>query len=244
MKRWHKVGLGIGVVIIILMGAGILALAGLRNLLYPVATPMPAVVSEPMPAILARLDALLKTNAPHVSSLLQPGLSAGQISKLEEQYHVQLPDDIRLIYEWHNGSRFTTNYVSKEFIPGYRFVPLDEELADRSAELDAKASRLQHLAYRVLAGHRDSWICLFRDEAGDGYWFDPQRKPAEGAVFFNDNEEAMYVFFPSPKNLMAGVAQCYEQGAFHLKAGSAPPQLEENFDQSGKIWPEFGVTKE
>jgi len=108
----------------------------------------------------------------------------------------------------------------------------------------ARATWLQRATYQVLVGHRDSWICLFDDGAGDGYWFDPKRKPDEGSVFYNMNETATYVFFPSARNLMAGVARCYQQGAFHLKAGSVPPQLEENYELAEKIWGEFAVTKE
>jgi cell wall assembly regulator SMI1 len=244
MKSWHKVGIGIVIAVIVLVGLGVLARAGLRSFFYPIAPPMPAVVSEPMPEILARLESILKTNAPQVLAGLQPGLSDGDISKLEQQYHVQLPDDIQAIYQWHNGSARTTNFLSGDFIPGHRFLLLEEALAERAASSAAKASWLQRLAYKVLAGHRDSWIYLFSDGAGDGYGFDPKRKPAEGAVFYNFTETATCVFFPSAKNLMAGVAQCFEQGAFRIKQGSSPPQLDEDFEKAAKIWEEFGASNQ
>ena len=231
-------------IIVVLIGLCGLGLAGLHSWFYPIAAPMPAIVSEPMPEILARLDHIIQTNAPHVSALLQPGLSAIEISRLEAKYQIQIPDEIRLIYQWHNGSCMTTNYPSKEFMPGARFLPLDEELEERRTNLTAKGSWMQRLAYRYLAGYRDPWICLFSDGSGVGYWFDPNRKPSEGSVFFNFNETGSYVFFPSAKNLMAGVAKCYEQGAFHVKAGSSPPQLDEDYSQSEKIWAEFGAARE
>ena len=244
MKRWQKVLAGAGLIFLGLLAAGGLALAGLRSWLYPLAPPMPAVVSEPMPAILARLEGLLKTNAPHVAALLQPGLSAGDIERLQAQCHVQLPEDLRLIYQWHNGSRFTTNFVSKDFLPGERFLPLEEALADRAAIASAKTTWAQRMAWWALAQHSDTWLCLFSDEGGDGYWYDPARTPAQGSVFYHDNEEGAYVFFPSPKNLMAGVVRGYEQGAFHLKTGATPPELEEDYGQSEKIWGEFGAVRE
>jgi cell wall assembly regulator SMI1 len=244
MNRWQKIGIGIGITIAVMVALGFWARVGLRNFFYPVAPSMPAVVSEPMSEILARLESVLKTNTPQVLAGLQPGLSAADISKLEQQYHVQLPDDIRAIYEWHDGAYHSTNYVGDDFIPIHRFLPLEEALAEHARIAPEKAPLVQRMAYLIFAGHRDSWVYLFSDGAGDGYWFDPKRKPAEGAVFYNFTETGTYVFFPSAKNLMAGIAKCYEQGAFRVKAGSSPPQLDEDFEQATKIWKEFGASNQ
>jgi hypothetical protein len=43
---------------------------------------------------------------------------------------------------------------------------------------------------------------------------------------------------------MAGIAKCYEQGAFRVKPGSTPPQLDEDFEQAAKIWREFGASNQ
>jgi hypothetical protein len=152
-----------------------------------------------------------------------------------------LPDDIAAIYEWHDGARSTTNYVGDDFIPIHRFVPLEEMLAEKAAEATATATPLQRAAYRLVAGQRDSWFCLFSDGSRDGYWFDPQRKASEGAVFYTFTEDNTFVFFPSPKNLMAGITKCYELGAFRVKSNTSPLQLDEDFEQSAKIWKEFGA---
>ena len=42
---------------------------------------------------------------------------------------------------------------------------------------------------------------------------------------------------------MAGVAACYEEGAFHIKKDSSPPQLDEDFEQAAKIWDRFGASR-
>jgi cell wall assembly regulator SMI1 len=244
MKRWQKIGIGIAITIVVVVALGFWARSGLRNFFYPVAPPMPSVMSEPMPEILARLESILKTNSPQVLARLQPGLSAGDIARLEQQYQIQLPDEIRAIYQWHDGARHSTNYMGDDFILIHRFLPLEEALTERASIAPEKAPFIQRVAYRIFAGHRESWICLFSDGAGDGYWFDPQRKPVEGAVFYNFMEDRTYVFFPSAKNLMAGIAKCYEQGIFRVKPGSSPPQLEEDFDQAAKIWKEFGASKQ
>lgn len=242
MKPWQKVTVGIAIIFVIAAGLGIWGLLRFRAFLYPVAPPMPPVVAESMPEILARLESVLKTNAPYVSTNLQLGLSPENISKLEQQYHLQLPDEIKAIYQWHNGSVSNTNRLV-DFIPIHRFLPLEEALEERATLAPQKVPFAQRIVYHLFASHRESWVCLFDDGSGDGYWFDLKRKPAQGAIFFNFTEEASYTFFPSAKNLMAGLAECYTQGAFHMKKDSSPPELEENFEQSQKIWSQFGASK-
>ena len=245
MNRWQKIGIGFAIAIVAVVALGFWAQARMRSFFYRLAPRMPAVVSEPMPEILARLESILKTNAPQVLAGLQPGLAAGDIARLEQQYHVQLPDDIRAIYQWHDGARHSTNYVGDDFIPIHRFVPLEEMLAEKALEGKGTATLLQRAAYRILAGQRDSWFCLFSDGVRDGYCFYPERKPSEGALCFTRSSRTiLLLFFPSPKNLMAGIAKCYEQGAFRVKPGRSPPQLDENFELAAKIWKEFGASNQ
>ncbi|HEX4351113.1 MAG TPA: SMI1/KNR4 family protein [Verrucomicrobiae bacterium] len=241
MSRWQKIGIGAALALAILIAVVFSARTTLNNFFYPAAPPMPAVVSESMPQILARLESILKTNAPQVLAGLQPGLAATDVSKLEQQYNIQLPPELEALYEWHDGARSTTNYVGNDFIPIHRFQPLAEALEENTTISTGPATAVQRAAYQIFAGHRDSWICLLSDGAGDGYWFDPKRKATEGAVFYNFNEDGDYIFFPSAKNLLAGIAKCYEQGIYRVKAGSSPPQLDEDFERSAKLWPEFGA---
>jgi cell wall assembly regulator SMI1 len=243
MKRIQKIGIGILIAIVVVMAAGFWMEKKVQTFFYPLAPPMPPVVSDSMPEILAHLESVLRTNAPQVLAELQPGISADQIGRLERQYHVQIPDDIQAIYEWHDGAAAmtATNYLG--FIPIHRFVPLEDMLSEKADEANASATAtpIQRAAYRFLAGQRDHWYCLFDDGSGNGYFFDPTRKPAEGAIFCVFVEDGDYTFFPSAKNLMAGIAKCYEQGAFRIKPGTAPLQLDEDFEQSTKIWTEFGT---
>ena len=244
MNRWQKIGIGIAIAIVAVVALGFWGQARMRSFFYPVAPPMPAVVSEPMPEILARLEFVLKTNAPQVLAGLQLGLATEEIAKLEQQYHVQLPDDIKAIYEWHDGACSATNNASYDFIPIHRFMPLEEMLAEKAIEGKGPATLLQRAAYRIFAGQRDSWFCLFSDGMRDGYWFDPKRKPSEGAVFYTFTEDNTFIFFPSAKNLMASIAKCYEQGAFRVKPGTSPPQLDEDLEKAQKIWEEFGASNQ
>ena len=246
MQRWKKASIGVAIAIAALLGLGLWARSGVRNFFYPQAPRMPAAVSAPMPEVLARLEGVLKTKAPHVVEALQPGLSAEDIVRLERQYGVQLPADIKAIYQWHNGSRQATNSLANEFIPTHRFIPLEEALADRTALLkqQANATLLQRAFYRVLTGHRDSWICLLGDGAGDGYWYDPKRKASEGAVFYHFAETGTYTFFPSAKNLMSAIETCYAQGIIFVKPESSPPELDEDYRRAEKVWDGFGTSNQ
>jgi hypothetical protein len=105
----------------------------------------------------------------------------------------------------------------------------------------AQATPVERAAFGVFAGHRVSWITLFDDGAGDGYFFDPKRKPQEGAIFYCFAEDMTYRFFPSLKNLLAATVKCYETSAFSWKTNQSGPGLEEDFAKSEQIWTEFGA---
>jgi cell wall assembly regulator SMI1 len=81
---------------------------------------MPPVVDEPMPSLLNRFETVLKEKAPSVAAALQPGLSEGEIAKLEAEYNVQLPEDLRLLYQWHNGIPWNCGCESRPRCPGLR----------------------------------------------------------------------------------------------------------------------------
>jgi cell wall assembly regulator SMI1 len=246
VTRIQKAGIGIIVVIAVAVAAGFyVTQRGLRTFFYPVAPPMPPIISESMQDVLGQLEAVLRANAPEVLATLRPGISANKISQLERQYNVQVPDDIKVIFEWHDGAipMAASNYV--DFIPIHHFVPLEDMLAEKADEgaQEAAATAAQRVVYRIVAGQRDNWYCLFDDGSGNGYFFDPTRKPDEGAVFCVFVEDNEFTFFPSAKNLIAGIAKCYEQGAYRVKPGRLPHQLQldEDFDQSARIWKEFGA---
>lgn len=241
MKPWIIIGGVIATILLVVVVGLYVAKSHLSKVLYPAAPSMPAEVSETMPVILVQLEATLKTNAAHVLECLQPGLTPDRIAELEKQYAVSLPEDIKSLYQWHNGSRPQTNVLDGYFIPTHRFMPLEEALEEHANIQNGKAPLAQTLAYKIFAGHRNSWIALFEDVAGDGYWYDLNRKPSEGSIFYNFGETGNYMFFPSARNLMSGIVKCYATGAFSVKEGSTPPQLVEVFQLAEKVWNEFGA---
>lgn len=243
MKRKYVIWLGLSLLALIVL-AVIFVPSAIHRFFYPVAPRMPPVVTKPITNLLTELESLMRTKAPQAFEQLQPGLPADQIATLERQNGILLNDEVRALYRWRNGC-LTRNPLLCGPVPGHRFVPLAEALGE-SAGLSnqvARATTVQRAAYGFFAGHRKSWIALFDDGSGDGYFFDPERKPEEGAVFYCFAEDGTYIFFPSLKNLLAATVKCYETGAFVWKTDQSSSHLDEDFARSQQIWMEFGANK-
>src|SRR5438132_891027 len=125
----------------------------LVSFFYPKPSSMPPVVSETTEELLSRLQSVLERRAPEVLRSLQPGFSKDQISALEAQGGFTLSSDLRTLYQWRNGSKISDSML---FIPGHRFLPLEEIVAERTAlrSQGQSASFAQRVFYAVFAGHR------------------------------------------------------------------------------------------
>lgn len=226
------------------MTVGVLILAGpvaQRAFFYPKPRALPPVVGQSADQLFSRLQALLETNAPIVAQSLQPGLSDAQISALESQGGFLLSADLRALYHWHNG--ISTN-STVGLLPGHRFLPLDVMVRERALYHQhlASATLVQRAASAVFAGHRKGWLQVLDDGAGDGYFYDPKRTDAEGSFFMHFAETGYYVWFPSFRNFLAGVIECFETGA--VKIAPDTRSLDENSAQTQKIWERLGKASE
>ncbi len=245
MKRRRIIATALLVVLGLIVVGALLIPRKVERFFYPLAPPMPAVVSKPTTQILSKLEAEMKTKAPKVLDQLQKGLSDEEITALEHQAGIKLPPEFRALYRWRNGSQ-SRDPLTAGPIPMNRFVPLGEALglpAMMSNQL-AQSTAVQQAAFSVFAGHRKSWITVFDDGAGDGYFFDPKRKPQEGAVFFSFAEDGSYIFFPSLNNLLVASLKCYQTGVFSWTNGPSGPYLNEDPYKSETIWQEFGAASE
>lgn len=232
---------GVGVIAMLAIAFVLAGPVVVRSVFYPKPEGLPAVVSQTTEQLLARLENVLRTNAPLVAGALRPGLSDAEIAAMEAEGGFRLSDDLRILYRWRNG--MVTNSAA-EFLPGQRFLPLEDVMRERSvvAQQEASATALQRAAYSVFAGHRKYWVHIFDDGAGDGYFYDPNRRDSDGAFFFHFAEVAYYVWFPSVRNFLAGVIECYETEA--VKVAADGKSLEENSQQTEKIWARFGRARE
>lgn len=176
---------------------------------YPRAEAMPSNIDASLEELLARLEELLKERAPKAYARLEPGIASGELQRIEAKLGVQLSDELRTLYSWHNGMSDSSEATLFSIYP---FPSLNRLADERTAgQLDLrKASFLQRTLHSLMLGHRESWIAIFPDGAGDGYYVDLSRPASQGAVFYNFTEDVHYVFYPSLKNLIAAIVECYE----------------------------------
>ena len=204
---------------------------------------MPVVVPGTTEELLATLDAVLRDKAPAVAAALQPGLNDGEIDALEAKGGFKLTDELRALYRWHNGMTATLpGGWPAEFTPIHRFMPLDETVAERQAYLQQLKTlpAPQRALESAVAGHRHDWLMVFGDPAGDGYLYDPGRRQQPGHFFYCFAEDNSYEYFPSLRNFLAGVIECYEAGVYRPAAGGKG--LDQDFEKAEKVWAKYRAT--
>lgn len=235
----------IAAVLVVVVGIGIGWFAGrkvIRSYFYPSPSGIPPIVDASAEDLLQRLEQILQERAPNVAAALQPGLTDEQIADIEATGGFRLSEDLRALYKWHNGMQ---SGGPRDFIPGHRFVPLEEAVQQRAAlhEQLRSATSLQRAFYSVVAGHRNNWLAVFHDVAGDGYFYDPDRPDQEGAFFYHFAEDADYRFFPSALNFITGVVECFESGAYRPSPDEQCLEEDyEQFEQTERIWRTYGAT--
>lgn len=205
--------------------------------MYPAAPAMPPVVAAPVEDLLATYEAFLKSKAPAVLAVLQPGLSDAEIDKLETAHSLQLTKDLRALYRWHNGTPRNANI---DAFPNHEFVPLGLALANRDdLRKQVKAGTPeQQQVHAAFAGHRDTWVGLIVDVAGDGHFYDPARSEAEGSFFLCFAEDGSYIFYPAFRNYLAVVVEGTKTGVF--VAGPRGVDIAD-FAKAQELWQRFGA---
>lgn len=113
---------------------------------------------------LATLDKLLSALRPGFYEKLQPGLTDQEIKALQEQYDVELPEDVIALYKWKNGQQ---NDCYEAFINNSMFMPL-EEVLESSAEL----SSMIGYDFEIENWWHKDWLPLFHNGGGDHTCYD------------------------------------------------------------------------
>lgn len=205
--------------------------------MYPSAPAMPPVVAAPVEDLLSQYEAFLQAKAPAVFAAMQPGLSDREIDDLEALHSIKLTSDLRALYRWRNGTPPSANVHA---FPDHQFVPLDVALANRDdLRKQVKAGTPeQQQAYAAFAGHRDAWIEVIVDGAGDGHFFDPARSESEGSFFFCFAEDGRYTFYPAFRNYLAAVIEGGKTGVF---VGAPRGVDTADFVNAEALWRRFGA---
>jgi cell wall assembly regulator SMI1 len=209
--------------------------------LYPPAPPMPAVIADSADHLLAKYEQIIKERSPALLAALQPGLTDAEIDALESKDGFKLPADLRALYRWHNGA--APSATTADVFPDHRFIPLDQAIANRDSlrkQVKSGTSAEQRV-YATFAGHRDPWLGLIVDPAGDGYFFDPARTEPQGSFFFCFAEDGSYVFFPAFRNYLAAVIQGIQSGTFTFGTLGAETK---DFEKAQALFLQFGAANQ
>ncbi len=230
------VGIAAGAILFVLIEGPMLFFPP-AGVMYPRAPAMPSAVRETAEDLLARLERLLRDRAPDVLTSLQRGLNDAQIDALQSKHGFVLPPDLRALYRWRNGALRGSRL---DVFADHWFSPLDEALAARDVlrrQIQA-STPVQQQAHAAYAGHRDGWLDVIVDLAGDGYFFDPGRSEAEGSFFFCFAEDGSYVFFPAFRNFLAGTIEGHESGVLTFGSHGAETA---DFVKAREIWRRYGA---
>src|SRR5258707_14692056 len=105
-----------------------------------------------MIGLLGELEDELARSAPPVAAALRPGLARDQIDALLEALPQPIPEDVRALYSWHDGTEKVHGAYRAEVYRGGMFLPLDEAVENRSGGMAN--------GY----GWDERWLPLFMDE--------------------------------------------------------------------------------
>jgi cell wall assembly regulator SMI1 len=213
----------------------------MKEMLYPSPPPLPAVVDKTVEQLLKELEIEMRAKYPDVLKSMLPGLRDFEIDRLEQLADYKLPADIRKLYKWHNGQRDSGVFGP---IPGLRFIPLQEAIKEKNNlwRKNHDRNRAQRVYLNSLIKHRKTWIPIFEDIFGDGYFYDMAKGESKGGVFYCFAESSSYIFFPTIKNLLAGAVKCYKENVFRVVTDRNKAVFVEDYYQSRPFWLEFGAT--
>jgi cell wall assembly regulator SMI1 len=173
--------------------------------LRPASARMPPVVDSNMQTILGALGTELEQNQAGIREFLQPGISESRLAEIEARLGYPIDPDVKALYRWHDGLASGT-----ELFPGYEFLSLEQALQTNTDLAQAYAEK----GLGPLMASEASWLTLFPDPAGDGYYYDYRAEYARGGIFFNFRESGYFIYFPSLKNLLSAIIDCYRQGVY------------------------------
>ena len=167
--------------------------------------PMPPVVEQSMEEAIRGFEAELAAHQPGLDDAWRPGITAAELGLAESASGHPFHPEMQALYRWHNGLK-----ANAELFPGYSFIPLEEAIRTNH-EVNAAYARS---GMGPLMAHEANWLVLFPDPAGDGYYYDPAARYESGGVFFNFRESGYYIHFPSVRNLLVALTECFRQGVY------------------------------
>lgn len=157
--------------------------------------------------ILDRIVVQLQRRSRPVAGLLLPGLTRPEIDHLTAPLPFLLPEELKTVYEWRNGTQADAGDILGDlhFFPGFYLLSLNEAIECFNERRYAPQWRI-------------GWFPIFADGAGDFYLVRCLDKPVESAevIGFIHGEPEQSVEYESIRAMMETIAECYETSAFFV----------------------------
>lgn len=151
-------------------------------------------------------DWLVKNDRP-VVPLLQKGLSSDEIDSITKNLPIKIPEELKKLYAWHNGTSKANGYIlgDVDFFPGFHFIPLEDAIAYYQTFI--KDLRWQ-----------SAWFPFFANGGGDFFVVQCQEHPTEqapviGFMIGTDDHEVEY---HSIEKMLQTFSECYKRGVYFL----------------------------
>lgn len=113
---------------------------------------------------LQELDVNIQKTRPEFYPNLGTSLSDEEIKELEEKYKVQLPENLKSLYQWKNGQ---ADGCYEAFVNNSMFIPLDQAL-DTAQELTSMIG----FDFEIDNWWNEKWIPIFHNGGGDYICYD------------------------------------------------------------------------
>lgn len=117
-----------------------------------------------MNELIKKLDNYLSTLRPGFYSKLNEPLNDSQLDKLENQYKLEIPNDLRTLYKWKNGQNANS---SDSFVNNSMFTPLQQAFHDAS-----ELTSMIGFDFEIENWWNENWIPIFQNGGGDDICYD------------------------------------------------------------------------
>lgn len=117
-----------------------------------------------MEEILEKLDLHIKKFRPEFYECLKTPLVEDEIQRLEFQYNIRIPEDLRRLYQWKNGQESS---CYDAFVNNSMFITLEEAL-DIAQELTSMIGT----DFEIENWWNENWIPIFHNGSGDYICYD------------------------------------------------------------------------
>lgn len=202
--------------------------------LYPRPSELPQPTNRPLAELLAEYESAIQSLSPEAHETLQPGLSVEELDRLEDEYSIVLSADMRALYSWKNGSDPEKHI---DVFPYMRFVPLAEALAARDS---FRNSAKDKAVYDEWLGHRYSWVIVIEDAAGDGYFYDPDRREEASCFFYKSHDDVAYMFYPAIGNYIEQLLELHRTQQLAADERGLTLNVDRTYDQEKAFLNQFG----